>query len=106
MLNVLWKFVKYKFEEIAKKEETKEGFNYVREEQPVINALKVKKLPRCNCNLLDRLEGYGQEITDDDREDKKNELEDVKKLISIKDKNQENQNDLKDIVTNDEIIQV
>jgi len=33
---VLWKFVKYKLEEIAKKEETEEGFNYVREEQPVI----------------------------------------------------------------------
>jgi len=56
-------------------------------------------------NLLDRLEGYAQEITEDEWDDKKEELKDIRELVSVKDKNEQHIKDLKDIVTNDEIIQ-
>ncbi len=101
---VFWKFVMYRLEELAKKEDTEKGFNYIDSE--VIKRPESDKIyPEVIVKLLEKLENYAQDITKDTWDEIAEPLKDTKELVSIEQQDIDNITALTDVVTQDKIMQ-
>ena len=98
-----WKYVAHKLEQLAQKPGTK-GFDYITNE--VITRPHSKELyPDAITELLSKLSEYAEQITEDVWDNITEELSDVKGLLPVEDMENENKEKLKNVVTEDAVIQ-
>ena len=98
-----WKYVAHKLEQLAQKPGTK-GFDYITNEvvtRPHSNEL----YPDAITEFLSKLSEYAEQITEDVWDNITGKLSDVKRLLPVENIKNENKEKLKNIVTEDVIIQ-